>query len=214
MSRKNAIAPIAPMNLPVLFCLVTRVLAAQHWIKNAMHKHPLENVPCSFPVGKKWFAFYTHIHRERLANDSIAALGFEVFTPFEKRVVRKANRKPRIYEAALFPRYGFVRFDPNDHRWGKIMDAKGVVEILTTSSVPRSVPDQLIDGLRLAVRMGNLDKTKPPEVGMRVEATDGPFVDWVGKILRSKGKERARVLFSLFGATREVEMPLTMLRVV
>lgn len=179
-----------------------------------MHKHPLENVPCSFPVGKKWYCVYTEIHNEKLADRSIAALGFETFTPFEKRILRKPNRKPRIYEAALFPRYGFVRFDPNDYRWGAILEAKGVVEILKNASVPSSVPDSLIDGLKLAVRMGNLDKTKPPEVGMRVEATDGPFTEWVGKIMRAKGKDRARVLFSLFGATREVEMPLTMLRVV
>src|SRR5690349_6944970 len=143
--------------------------------------HPLEGIPASFVRGERWFSFYTHIHAEKRAQQSIEELGFKVFIPFEKRILRRPRAKPRTYEAPLFPRYGFVRFDINRAEWGEIKYCKGVVDILRNDGIPCSVPQQVIDGLSLAESMGLLDRTKPPKVGQDVLVTYGPFHEFIGK---------------------------------
>lgn len=178
-----------------------------------MTAHPLENIPASFPSGLRWYAFYTHARAEKKAEQAIAELGYAVFVPFEKKIRRKPGRKPMQYNAPYFPRYGFVRMDINKPEWGAIKEADGVTDLVRTASIPRSVPDAIIDTLRLMQNMGVLDATKPFKAEMEVEITDGPFRDLIGRVRRARSGDRADVLIKgLFGADRVVDVPLAYLR--
>lgn len=174
--------------------------------------HPLDNVPASFTIGPKWFVFYTQINSEKRAEEAITALGFPVFIPFEKRIQRAPHRKPRSYETALFPRYGFVRFDPNDRQWGAILTAKFVSDLLRSGGVPQSVPEWKIDALKLAMNVGVFDRTKPPGVGMGVEITGGPFAAFVGKIKRARTDDRMDVVINFLGGEVSAQIPTIFLR--
>lgn len=162
-------------------------------------QHPLEGIPASFTLGPRWHVFYTQTRAEKTAQESIRELGFPVFVPFEKRIQRPRNRKPRLCEVALFPRYGFVQFEINKDRWGEIVTADGVAEIIRMNSIPCSVPDAVIDGLRLAETVGVFDKTKPPAVGVNVEVSEGPFAGLIGKVMRARTGDRMDVLLKFLG---------------
>lgn len=159
-----------------------------------------------------WYAYYTHIHVEKVTQRSIEELGYKTFVPFEKRMVRRPRAKPRLYEAPLFPRYGFVKFDIEDDRWGQIKYCKGVVDVLRNDGVPISIPQTKMDEFILAESMGLFDRSKPPATGMKVLITHGPFADLVGKVIKARAKDRVDVLLSFFGSIREVEIPLVNLR--
>lgn len=175
-------------------------------------EHPLANISASFETRERWFVFFTHPSAEKRAQESITELGLPVFVPFEKRIQRRPGRKSRLYEAALFPGYGFVRFDMNDDRWGSIKHSDGVVDLLGSGGVPSSVPDGAIDGLKLAETVGLFDRTKPPSVGMSVEITDGPFASWIGKVTKARSGDRIDVLLNIFGADRSVTIPVAYMR--
>lgn len=165
----------------------------------------------SYPLGRAWHVVYTVPRGEFQARDSINSAGFPVFLPIERRKIYR-RRKRVMVEAPLFSRYLFARFDIEREDWGAIQSADGVVTLVLNNQVPVRVPDAAIDKLRLAESMGLLDRTAAPKVGMAVLATEGPFVDWVGKIMRARTGDRADVLFKLFGAERLVNMPLEKLR--
>jgi len=159
-----------------------------------------------------WFAFYTHVHAERLAQKSIERLGFRTFIPFERRMQRLPKRKPRLYEAPLFPRYGFVRFDVTDFGWGAIKTAKGVVDLLKNNNAPVAVSEALIDGLQLMESTGVLDRTQPHRVGMDVLVSHGPFSDIIGKVMRVRARDRIEVLLNFLGSQRVITVPIMNLR--
>lgn len=177
-----------------------------------MTEHPLEQIQASFSIGQRWHVFYTGMNAEKQAYESISGLGFETFIPFEKRIQRRPNRKPRTYETALFARYGFVKFDITKPSWGAILKAKGVIEILAPCGVPATVQDFKIDALKLAMNVGVFDRTRPPSVGMSVEVTGGPFQAFIGKIKRARTDDRMKVLLNIFGSEVETDIPLKWLR--
>lgn len=182
--------------------------------KRALAKivHPLADIPASFPSELRWYAIYTHPQAEKAAGESIRDLGYRAFIPQEKRIQRRPGRKPRHYEAALFPRYGFVQFDINDHRWGGIVDTDEIVDVIRNNGIPCAVPNHIIEGLQLAEKVGAFDRTIPFKTGGSVEVTEGPFAGWIGKIKRARTDDRVDVLLHILGGDRVVTTTFSSLR--
>lgn len=164
------------------------------------------------PMADRWHVVYTAIAAEAVADAAIAALGYETFTPFEKRIRRLPGRKPRPYQTAYFPRYGFAKFDADQNEWPNIFNAKGVCDIIQNNCKPLSVVDQVIDALKVADAVGMFDRTKPPSVGMQIEVTCGPFSGFLGKIIRARTADRVDVALKMFGADVSTTVPLMALR--
>ena len=149
--------------------------------------------------------FYANIRAEKAAGEEINEIGYQTFVPMETH----RNKRP----SALFPRYGFVRFDINHPGWGEIIDTKGVIDLIRMNRIPRAVPEAVISGLQLADQMGLFDHTKPPKVGTMVEIMDGhPFANEIGRICNIPKNRRARVLLKVMGGERIVSVPLPALR--
>jgi transcriptional antiterminator RfaH len=164
-----------------------------------------------------WFCYVSRPRAERDAGAAIAALGYQVYVPLEKRIVGRPKAKARVVERALFPRYGFVQFDPYSDPWGEIIDADGVVDILHNGDNPSAVPDAAIEHLMLATDMGLFDFTKPKQnsimkAGARVRITDGPFAGFVARVIQARAADRIKVLLRWLGAEREMTVPLSALR--
>lgn len=161
---------------------------------------------------QRWHVVYTATNAELSAHGEISKLGYPTFCPIEKRLRRAPNRKPQIYSAAYFPRYGFVQFAPGRCNWPEILAAKGVLDILRNNGKPIAVADRVIDALKVADGLGLFDRTKPPAVGMRVEVTAGPFAGAFGRIMRARAGERMEVLLKMFGAEVSTTIPIMALR--
>ena len=82
----------------------------------------------------QWFVFYTHARGEKAAGEAIIDLGFPAFIPWEKLIRCLPNGKPKRIESPLFPRYGFVQFDPNANIWPKILQVKEIIGLLGAST--------------------------------------------------------------------------------
>ena len=162
---------------------------------------------------ERWHVVYTAIAAESRACESISALGFQVFCPFEKRIRRLPGRKPYRFETAYFPRYAFTRFDIDQDTWPAILGAKGVLGLLRNNGVPMAVNDRAIDALKVAERCGLFDRTRPPTVGMTVEVAAGPFTGLIGRVLRARTGDRMDVLLRMFGGAEvTATIPLAALR--
>jgi transcription antitermination factor NusG len=164
-----------------------------------------------FP-NKQWCAFYTECQRELTAGDEILELGFETFVPTQKRLRRLPSGRVAPRETALFPRYGFVRFSLQFDYWWPIVEARSVIDLLRHDKAPARVPDQAIDILQLAQRVGIFDHTKPPAVGVGVQITAGPFAGFLGKIIRARTGDRMDVLLKMFASETVATIPLTALK--
>lgn len=169
------------------------------------------DIPASFPAGQRWYVFSAEPAREMAADSEIRKLGFQTFTPCERRIRRVRNRRVEV-DRPLFGGYGFVRFDINREAWGQIVNAKWVWDVLRMARVPVSVPDRVIDGLMVADRAGVFDHTRPPSAGMMVEITSGPFAGLLGKVKRARSSERMEVLVTWLNAEICADVPLASLR--
>ncbi|HID55290.1 TPA: hypothetical protein EYP37_02085 [Candidatus Poribacteria bacterium] len=160
---------------------------------------------------KRWFVVYTKPRKERWAEDNINRIGFETFLP---RYERGGVEKP------LFPRYLFVRFDPDsDPSWPSIRYARGVVRIVSfgENGTPTPVPEAVIEEIksrqddRGLIRLGRLPSD--PKEGDRVRIADGPFKGLEGIFAEDlKDGERVIVLLSLMGRQVKVDIEGRFLR--
>lgn len=141
----------------------------------------------------------------------IRKLGFDVWVPLEKTLIRRPRAKPLIRERSLFGPYGFVWIDL-EQPYGDILDCDGVIGLLPNAHRPIPVAEYIIDGLKMCESVGVFDHTKPPRVGQRVEVLDGAFASMVGRIVRARAADRVKVMLKILGSMREVEMPLMSLR--
>lgn len=172
----------------------------------------LDDLPVSF-AGPRWYAFYTFDRAEKAAGKAVTDMGYQTFVPMEKRVNRRAKRKKKDYEVAVFTRYGFVRFDVNNPSWGEIVDCKDISYILRSSEGnPQAVPDAVIDRLRRLESIGAFDKGKLPKVDSDVEIVESPLAGIIGKIANVRNKKRMGVLMNFLGSKRVVMMPLDSLK--
>ncbi|MCD6505586.1 transcription/translation regulatory transformer protein RfaH [Candidatus Poribacteria bacterium] len=154
---------------------------------------------------KRWFVVYTKPKKEWWAEDNINRMGFETFLP---RYERMGMERP------LFPRYLFVRFDPEgDPSWPSIRYARGVVRIVSfhENGRPTPVPQRVIEEIkgrqdeRGLVRLGKLPSE--PKEGDPVRIIDGPLRGLEGIFLEDlKDGERVIILLSLMG--RQVKVTL------
>src|SRR3954468_22214710 len=96
--------------------------------------------------GERWYCIHTQPRREAVAAMHLAAQEFTIFLPEYVKTVRHA-RKLRTVKAALFPRYLFVRLDPDRGRWRSVNGTPGVTRLITAYERPAPVPHGVVEML-------------------------------------------------------------------
>jgi len=163
------------------------------------------------PDSRQWRCLRAKPKCEHLAARQVVALAPEEIETFCPRLRhrKKTARGPVWFVEALFPGYLFTRCD-----WGQwqraIMATSGIAGIVHFGDTVPSVPDAVIDELRLAIPDDEpLAVQVPLEEGDEVEIGDGPLRGAVGKITRvMPARERVAVLLEFLGGAREIEVPL------
>lgn len=171
-------------------------------------------IPAGYPLGRAWHAFRTNIKCEYRAKIGIEILGFETFVPLEQKYIRRRGFRVKV-QNPLFSRYGFVKFDVEKDDWGPIKEVDGVEDILRNNQLPVRVPAQEIEKLKLAQTYGLFDRTKAPlpfKPGTDVEIGEGPYAGFIGKVVKARSADRIKILLSMFGANREIDIPLLHIR--
>jgi transcriptional antiterminator RfaH len=159
----------------------------------------------------RWYVVHSRPQAEATALCHLTNQGFHCFLPRILQL-RSHARQTRLVPVPLFPRYLFVRLDPNEMRWRAINGTRGVVSLLANGPHPLPVPHGLVEALiakcdsRTAISLTAMDiLTK----GLRVRIKSGAFNGQVGEITETlvEGRDRVRVLLTLLGATTELQLP-------
>ncbi len=161
-----------------------------------------------------WFVVFTDSRCEQETADEIQAdTGFPAYTPIELCKTFKHGRKA-IIARALFPRYLFCRFSPEDN-WPALLEVDGVCDVLRNNGNPSPVPDAIVPKLQRMQQLGLFDHTRAPNPfppGSRVELDDdGPFASLMAEVKRVRSNDRCDVLLRWLGREMMVNVPMARL---
>lgn len=157
-----------------------------------------------------WFVIWTQTRSEFDAVAEIERLGFAAYCPLEKCRRFRRNRR-EIFTRPLFPRYAFVEFDPSQP-WSEICHADGVLDILRNDNIPMRLPEGFVENLQHLQQLGLFDHTKlpapfPPGSRVMLDAS-GPFAELIGKVKRTRTRDRVDVLISYLNREILVNVPI------
>ncbi len=162
---------------------------------------------------QRWHVAFTDSRCEQEAcNDIQADTGFEAYTPIELCKTFRHGRKA-IVARALFPRYLFCRFSPEDN-WPALLDVDGVCDVLRNNGNPSPVPDGIVPKLMRMQQNGLFDHTRapnpfPPKSTVEID-DDGPFAGLIAEVRRVRSADRCDVLLRYLG--REMMVNISMAR--
>jgi len=151
-----------------------------------------------------WWALYTRHQHEHAIADSLSAKGFEVFLPLYQSLRRWKDRQKMLW-LPLFPCYVFVRGGVN--RRLDVVSTPGVHMILSNGDRVAVVPDEEINGIRLAVERPALVEPHPfLKCGDRVRVTRGSLEGVEGILIRKKNLYRLVLSVDMLAQSAAVEI--------
>ena len=163
----------------------------------------------------RWHVCVTDSRAERETVEDIHALntGFQAYCPTQRHKRFMRGHKV-ICESALFPRYIFVAFDPEDN-WPALLEVDGVCDVLRNNGTPSPVPDGVVAKLKRMQQHGLFDFTQAPNPfppGSRVLLdADGAFSELLAIVRRVRSSDRCDVVLNWLGREMLVNVPMARL---
>ena len=169
---------------------------------------------------KTWYALTVMPRREFQAADSLAQRGFEAYVPMVRkfRGVNRYVQRKRLRSFALMPGYVFLGVE-SVPEWYLVLCARYVRGVISVDAEPLKVPLFEMDGLKNREAGGEFTawdaerymiSNREFSVGDDAEIVVGPFAGQSVKVLEI-GEETAKVLLTMFGGERCVEVGLEVL---
>lgn len=155
-----------------------------------------------------WYAICCKPRQELIAQENLLRQGFHVYLP--RMQIRKRSRgKWMVAVEPLFPRYLFIRVDPDRHSTAPVRSTRGVVGLVRFGGQPAVVPDDVIEALlqREDEATGlRQDSRTLFRAGESVKLMEGPFAGMEGVFAQEDGEARVIVLMELLGKTNKVKV--------
>lgn len=149
----------------------------------------------------QWYAVRTATRRERAALSELAEAGYAVFMPCET-VLRRVGRQHEVVDRPLYPGYLFVICGPRDFR--TVLDTDGVHAFVCGSgpdhNEPLPIPLAAIVEIQANERRGEYNRIRSkrppfrPKKDERVRVTAGPWMGFIGRVLNTPRKDRAKLM--------------------
>jgi len=159
------------------------------------------------PVGiERWYAVCCKPRQEAVAEENLLRQGFHTYLP---RIRIRQRRRKQWIDAVevLFPRYIFIRLDPEQRSTATVRSTRGVVGMVRFGGQPAIVPDAVMDALREredAASGMHEDKRPLFNAGEAVKLVDGPLAGMEGVFTQTDGEKRVIVLLELLGKANKV----------
>jgi transcriptional antiterminator RfaH len=159
---------------------------------------------------KCWYAVQTKPRQEAIAELHLQRQHFETYLP--KVLLRKRRRAKwtKVVEP-LFPRYLFIRVDPDESSLAPVRSTQGVAGLVRFGHSLKPVPDSVIDYLR---QTENPDthhhhaEDWPHRSGDAVQVLEGPFKGLTGVFQAATSEDRALLLIHLLGRQNTVDVAM------
>lgn len=182
-----------------------------------------------FPAGPAWYVLSTEPGADRVylnrdgdwacgLTDRVLDLGFDVYQPRERAMKTRQRKRVEVVEP-LFNGYLFVCFDEHRDDWQRLLDVKGVEDVLSNCDIPSRVPTAWVEAIRRAEHAGAFDRrpdASPFKVGELVRIAEGPFAglharieSLVAKLKSSTATKRVKVLMDFLGQASVIELPVS-----
>ena len=149
----------------------------------------------------RWYIVHTQPNGEERARHNLERQGFGVYLPKYLKHRRHARRIEHV-RRPLFPRYLFVRFDPDTAQWRSINGTFGVAHLVSNGNEPIAIPDGIVDAIQARHDDDGLVVLHAPDTfvhGQKLEIVDGPFAWHTGLFQRLSENERVVLLLDLLG---------------
>ena len=162
----------------------------------------------SLEIQKQWFALMSKPQKDAYAEEQLNNQGYTTYRPLAIRERRRSGKLIKITES-LFPRYMFIKLDTVNDNWSPIQSTYGVSGMLRFGELPLSVPESLIDQLKLhenqfQERAVDLDKFQRGDV---VTIGSGSFEGLKAVFERYNGEERVILLMNILNEQAKVAVP-------
>ncbi len=158
---------------------------------------------------KSWFAVLTKPRAEAIAELNLTRQGYECLFPRVRRMLRTTRGLEARIES-LFPRYLFLRTDPELNSLAAVRSTKGAVGLVRFGMDPTRVPDSVVERIqqRVDAEDGFVRLEAPDlQAGQHVRVTEGALSGWEGVFKCIESGDRVRLLLELLGCSREVIVP-------
>ena len=155
---------------------------------------------------ERWYAVSCKPRQEAVAEENLLRQGFHVYLP---RIRIRQRRRGQWIDRVevLFPRYIFIRIDPQRHSTATVRSTRGAVGLVRFGGQPAVVPDAVMDALKQREDAASgLHQDKRPlfSTGETVKLVDGPLAGMEGVFTEQDGDKRVIVLLELLGKANKV----------
>jgi transcriptional antiterminator RfaH len=154
-----------------------------------------------------WYVAQTHPNSEGKAAIQLERQGFETYLPRYIKTARHA-RRTRLLQAPLFPRYIFVRLDPQTQRWRAVNSTTGITRLVGHGDWPSPVVAGIIEGLKQREGANGFFDLKAPalsfKAGDAVRVVRGVFEACQGFFEARTDQDRVAILLDLLGRKARV----------
>ena len=163
----------------------------------------------------KWYVVHTnagHEHKvaitlkQRVEASKLSDMIQAIMVPVQDKIVVTEGKKKTVSER-LFPGYVLVKMELKNETWYIVRNTTGVTGFVGVGNKPTSLPPEEVKSIMKFTEMEAPKFEAMFQIGDGVRITDGPFLDFVGKvdsIDQEKGK--VKVLVSVFGRETPVEL--------
>ena len=152
----------------------------------------------------KWFAAYTTPRHEKAVVRQLDARHVESFLPLCRFPRRRKNGCRVTVEQPLFPGYVFVHIP--DRESAKVLQAPGVLSIVSAGRHPAELPYSEIEALRLGLPHRRFEPYPYLTAGEKVRVVSGALAGLVGVLLRKKNEYRVVLALDLIRQSVAVEI--------
>jgi len=155
---------------------------------------------------ERWYAVSCKPRQEAVAEENLLRQGFHVYLP---RIRIRQRRRGHWIDAVevLFPRYIFIRIDPERRSTATVRSTRGAVGMVRFGGQPAVVPDAVMDALRQRedAASGMHEDQRPLfSAGETIKLVDGPLAGMEGVFTEQDGDKRVIVLLELLGKANKV----------
>jgi len=158
---------------------------------------------------KRWYVLQTKPRQESVAREHIDRQGFEVFLPWLEQSRRRRGAWVDVVEP-LFPRYLFVRADPERDNLALLRSTRGVTGLVRFGMELIAVPDDVMAALQAAGDENakiQLTASTLFVQGEEVTILDGPFAGLKAIFEAESGEQRAIILLDILGRPSRIKVP-------
>lgn len=163
-------------------------------------------------MSQSWVALYTKPNQEGIALENVRRQSYNAYCPMIVRTVRHARRTKKV-KRPLFSGYVFVGLDTEVDQWRPLLSTRGVQSLVCFGSHPGELPSGFVEQLQEYEKSGVLEALATPDFkpGDLVSICDGPFRDFIARVVSHSDNERVWLLLDMMGREVKCQQPVSVL---